>query len=84
MQALLGVAGPDLNIEQSKAPQEFVLSAGTRRENAWRALADRAVGLSSRMQILQQPSKQNIEVLVALIQMLMRESSLSSPRSSSC
>lgn len=72
--ALLGVAGPDLNISQTKpASQDFILSAGTRRENAWRALADRAVGLCSQMQVLQTASKQNLEVLVALIQMLMRK-----------
>ncbi|KAK4049491.1 hypothetical protein OIO90_005442 [Microbotryomycetes sp. JL221] len=69
--ALIGVAGPDLNIEKVKAPRDFVLTAGTRRENAWRALADRAVDLCSRSEILQRPSKDNIEILVACIQMLM-------------
>ncbi|KAM0791491.1 hypothetical protein ACM66B_005944 [Microbotryomycetes sp. NB124-2] len=69
--ALIGVAGPDLNIAQVQAPRDFLLTAGMRRENAWRALADRATGLCSRPEILQSASKENIEILVACIQMLM-------------
>ncbi|KAK4046280.1 hypothetical protein OIV83_006203 [Microbotryomycetes sp. JL201] len=69
--ALIGVAGPDFNITQVQPSKDFLLTAGTRRESAWRALADRATSLCSRPEILQLASKDNIEILVACIQMLM-------------
>lgn len=72
--ALIGVDGPDLDIEKAlPTSHEFVLSAGTRREHAWQAIADRALALCSSREILQVPTKQNIEILVALVQMLMRK-----------
>lgn len=80
--ALIGVDGPDLDIQKTTPiSHEFVLDAGSRREQAWKAIADRAVALCSTREILQVPSKQNVEILVALIQMLMRK--CTSPRSRS-
>ncbi|GAA6003790.1 uncharacterized protein JCM10292_003376 [Rhodotorula paludigena] len=67
--ALLGVAGPD--IENGKASLDLVLSAGIRRENAWRAIVKRATDLCSKMEILQVPSARNAQTLVAFVQMLM-------------
>ncbi|BGP40239.1 hypothetical protein JCM10449v2_004197 [Rhodotorula kratochvilovae] len=67
--ALLGVAGPD--IENGKASLDLVLSAGVRRENAWRAIVKRATELCSKMEILQVPSVRNLQTLVAFVQMLM-------------
>jgi hypothetical protein len=72
--ALIGVDGPDLDIQKAlPTSHDFVLDAGSRREQAWKAIADRAVALCSRPEILQVASKENVEVLIALIQMLMRE-----------
>ncbi|GAA6007000.1 hypothetical protein JCM10207_009166 [Rhodosporidiobolus poonsookiae] len=67
--ALLGVAGPD--IENGKASLDLVLSAGMRRENAWRAIVDRATELCSKPEILQVPTTRNAQTLVAFVQMLM-------------
>ncbi|GAA6038180.1 hypothetical protein JCM8097_005780 [Rhodosporidiobolus ruineniae] len=67
--ALLGVAGPD--IENGKASLDLVKSAGQRRENAWRAIVDRATELCSKPQILQVPTARNAQTLVAFVQMLM-------------
>jgi hypothetical protein len=68
--ALLGVAGPD--IENGKASLDLVKSAGQRRENAWRAIVNRATELASRPEILQVPTARNAQTLVAFVQMLMR------------
>ncbi|KAI5480564.1 Zn(2)-C6 fungal-type transcription factor [Pseudohyphozyma bogoriensis] len=62
--ALLGVAGPD--IENGNSSLELVLSAGIRRENAWRAILERAVTLCSSLDILQTPTKRNVEILSAM------------------
>lgn len=70
--ALLGVAGPD--IENGEGSPDIVLSAGVRRENAWRAIVKRATDLCSSMEILQVPTARNAQTLVAFVQMLMRES----------
>ncbi|GAA5989890.1 hypothetical protein JCM11641_001962 [Rhodosporidiobolus odoratus] len=67
--ALLGVAGPD--IENGKASLEVVLSAGLRRENAWRAIVDQATELCSKPEVLQVPTARNAKTLVAFVQMLM-------------
>ncbi|GAA5886126.1 hypothetical protein JCM6882_004273 [Rhodosporidiobolus microsporus] len=67
--ALLGIAGPD--IENGKASLDLVLSAGQRRENAWRAIVNRATELCSKPEILQVPSARNAQTLVAFVQMLM-------------
>ncbi|GAA5850537.1 hypothetical protein JCM8547_001907 [Rhodosporidiobolus lusitaniae] len=67
--ALLGVAGPD--IENGKASLDLVLSAGQRRENAWRAIVNRATELCSKPDILQVPTARNAQTLVAFVQMLM-------------
>ncbi|KPV74745.1 uncharacterized protein RHOBADRAFT_53693, partial [Rhodotorula graminis WP1] len=67
--ALLGIAGPD--IENGRASLDLVLSAGVRRENAWRAIVKRATDLCSKMDILQVPSARNLQTLVAFVQMLM-------------
>lgn len=68
--ALLGIAGPD--IENGEGSPDIVLSAGVRRENAWRAIVKRATDLCSSMEILQVPSARNAQTLVAFVQMLMR------------
>lgn len=62
--ALLGVAGPD--IENGRSTLALNLSAGVRRENAWRKIVDRAVDQCSRLNILHVPTKENVETLVAL------------------
>ncbi|GAA6059053.1 hypothetical protein JCM10212_001278 [Sporobolomyces blumeae] len=67
--ALLGVAGPD--IENGRASHELVLSAGIRRENAWRAIVKQATDLGSKLEIIQVPSVINAQTLVAIVQMLM-------------
>ncbi|BGP55675.1 hypothetical protein JCM8202v2_003280 [Rhodotorula sphaerocarpa] len=67
--ALLGVAGPD--IENGEGSPDIVLSAGVRRENAWRAIVKRATDLCSSMEILQVPTARNAQTLVAFVQMLM-------------
>ncbi|GAA5983536.1 hypothetical protein JCM10908_000323 [Rhodotorula pacifica] len=67
--ALLGIAGPD--VENGEGSPEIVLSAGVRRENAWRAIVKRATDLCSSMEILQVPSARNAQTLVAFVQMLM-------------
>ncbi|BGP16435.1 hypothetical protein JCM10213v2_004437 [Rhodosporidiobolus nylandii] len=67
--ALLGVAGPD--IENGKASLDLVLSAGMRRENAWRAIVNRATELCSKPEVLQVPTARNAQTLVAFVQMLM-------------
>lgn len=67
--ALLGVAGPD--IENGNAPHDLVLSAGARRESAWRAIVKHATKLCSKLEILQVPSAVNAQTLVAFVQMLM-------------
>lgn len=68
--ALLGIAGPD--VENGEGSPDIVLSAGVRRENAWRAIVKRATDLCSSMEILQVPSARNAQTLVAFVQMLMR------------
>jgi len=70
--ALLGVAGPD--IENGKASHELVLSAGVRRENAWRAIVKQATELCSKVEVMQVASVINAQTLVAFVQMLMRKS----------
>ncbi|GAA5875336.1 hypothetical protein JCM3774_005782 [Rhodotorula dairenensis] len=67
--ALLGIAGPD--VENGEGSPDIVLSAGVRRENAWRAIVKRATDLCSSMDILQVPSARNAQTLVAFVQMLM-------------
>ncbi|GAA5940888.1 Zn(II)2Cys6 transcription factor domain-containing protein [Sporobolomyces koalae] len=67
--ALLGVAGPD--IENGNASHELVLSAGVRRENAWRAIVKHATELCSKLEVMQVPSTINAQTLVAFVQMLM-------------
>ncbi|GAA6016683.1 hypothetical protein JCM11491_000206 [Sporobolomyces phaffii] len=67
--ALLGVAGPD--IENGNASHELVLSAGIRRENAWRAIVKQATDLCSKLEVMQVPSVINAQTLVAFVQMLM-------------
>ncbi|GAA5832483.1 hypothetical protein JCM3766R1_003094 [Sporobolomyces carnicolor] len=67
--ALLGVAGPD--IENGNASHELVLSAGVRRENAWRAIVKQATELCSKLEVLQVPSAMNAQTLVAFVHMLM-------------
>ncbi|GAA5918876.1 hypothetical protein JCM1841_006654 [Sporobolomyces salmonicolor] len=67
--ALLGVAGPD--IENGEASHELVLTAGMRRENAWRAIVKQATKLCSELEVLQVPSPRNAQTLVAFVQMLM-------------
>lgn len=71
--ALLGVAGPD--IENGNASHEVVLSAGVRRESAWRAIVKNATELCSKLEVLQVPSIINAQTLVAFVQMLMCEHS---------
>ncbi|GAA5917029.1 hypothetical protein JCM5296_001820 [Sporobolomyces johnsonii] len=67
--ALLGVAGPD--IENGEASHELVLTAGMRRENAWRAIVKQATKLCSELEVMQVPSPRNAQTLVAFVQMLM-------------
>ncbi|GAA5965372.1 hypothetical protein JCM3765_004874 [Sporobolomyces pararoseus] len=67
--ALLGVAGPD--IENGNASHDLVLSAGVRRESAWRAIVKQATELCSKLEVLQVPSVLNAQTLVAFVQMLM-------------
>jgi hypothetical protein len=64
VQAVLGIAGPDL--QKSSTSAEVNLTAGTRRENAWKAIVDRAVELCSEIDMLRIPTLENVETLVAL------------------
>ncbi|KDE08881.1 hypothetical protein MVLG_00978 [Microbotryum lychnidis-dioicae p1A1 Lamole] len=66
--ALLGVDGVD--IESGQTPVSLLLTAGERRETAWRSIASRAVELCSRPEIVQAPSRQNVESLLAISAML--------------
>ncbi|BGP24743.1 zn(2)-C6 fungal-type transcription factor [Rhodotorula toruloides] len=67
--ALLGIAGPD--IENGQASHDLVLSAGHRRENAWRAIVKRATEVCTSLEILEVASARNLQTLTAFVQMLM-------------
>ncbi|KAM0752855.1 hypothetical protein T439DRAFT_346629 [Meredithblackwellia eburnea MCA 4105] len=70
--ALLGVEGPDIGDEGPKTrDHQLMLSAGRRRENAWRAITDRAVTLCTRLELMSEPSRANIEMLLAVTNMLL-------------
>lgn len=76
--ALLGVAGPD--IENGNASHELVLSAGVRRENAWRAIVKQAKELCSKLEVLQVPSAMNAQTLTAFVQMIMCKHLIANPK----
>ncbi|SCV71924.1 BQ2448_4618 [Microbotryum intermedium] len=65
---LIGVDGVD--IESGQTPVSLLLTAGQRRETAWRSIASRAVELCSRPEVVQAPSRQNVESLLAISAML--------------
>lgn len=65
--ALLGIAVQD----PEGAPSiDSVVAAGTRRETACRGLSERAMSLYQKSQIGDDPSIENLEVTLAMMQML--------------
>lgn len=60
--AILG-ASP---LESDNSTHAFKLSAGIRREAAWKKIVERAVQQCSQSEILHWPTKHNVETLVAL------------------
>lgn len=67
LQALLGIAVED----PEGAPSiDSVVAAGTRRERACRGLSERAMSLYQKFQIGDDPSIENLEVTLAMMQML--------------
>lgn len=70
--ALLGIAVQD----PEGAPSiDSVVAAGTRRETACRGLSERAMSLYQKSQIGDDPSLENLEVTLAMMQMLICASS---------
>lgn len=75
-QALLGVAGVDPADQASVASSELMATAGIRRERACRALMDVALNLCYRHRMLHEVSREHLESLVALTQLLSSECEL--------
>ncbi|KAK4701620.1 26S proteasome regulatory subunit T3, partial [Phenoliferia sp. Uapishka_3] len=67
--ALLGVEGADAE-KGAVASREMVLTAGRRREKAWRKITDRALTLCG-VEMMNSPTRENIEVVLAITNALL-------------